>query len=100
MLTLLAAQAVQATPAGGAVQVELACAAEGLTLTIDDGGPSVPADDRSGLVSLETSGQSLGRPATMGLFLAATVARRLGGLVRLQDAPGGGTRFQVILPPG
>ncbi|HEU4535636.1 MAG TPA: hypothetical protein VFS00_16025, partial [Polyangiaceae bacterium] len=56
LLTLLGEQAIEATPAGGRVELGARSEGEGLLIWALDGGPAVPLPQREGLLRLETEG--------------------------------------------
>jgi two-component system, OmpR family, sensor kinase len=95
---LLVSHAVEVTPREGQVKISASAGADGLSVTVDDAGPAIPPDARAGLLSLELDGSPFGRPGTTGLFLAATLARRLGGRLELGDGVAGGARLRAVLP--
>ncbi len=75
---------------------------DGVTrIAVVDGGPGVPADQRDRVfdrfVRFDTSGRT---GAGLGLAIVARHVTRLGGVVRVEDEPGGGARFEVDLPDG
>jgi signal transduction histidine kinase len=88
--------------AASAVVVGLASDGRDVTLTVDDDGPGVPADQRAGVfqrfVRLDDARTRDHGGAGLGLAVVATVARSLGGDATVGDAPIGGARFTVTLP--
>jgi len=71
-------------------------------LSVDDNGPGIPPKERErifeqfyrigDLVTREVEGTGL------GLAIARSIVRAHGGRIRVEDAPGGGSRFLVALP--
>ncbi len=98
LLTLLGEQAIEATPAGGRVEIGARAEGEGLLVWANDGGPAVPVSYREGLLRLEAEGASLGRPADVELFFADALARQLGGFVELGQQTDGKGRAHAFLP--
>jgi signal transduction histidine kinase len=90
-----AAQAVGGAGAGP-LEVGLERRPEGLALTVDDRGPGLPEEIRERLFQPFVTA----RPGGVGLGLALT--RRIvtlhGGVLRLDDRPGGGTRATIVFP--
>lgn len=88
--------------AASAVAVRLTSDGRDVTLTVDDDGPGVPADQRAGVfqrfVRLDDARTRDHGGAGLGLAVVATVARSLGGDTTVGDAPIGGARFTVTLP--
>jgi signal transduction histidine kinase len=75
---------------------------DSIELTVADDGPGIPVGDRNRvferftmLDDVRTSGRS---GAGLGLAIAAAIASAHGGSVSVDDAPGGGARFVVVLP--
>lgn len=87
-----------AAEAGGTAAVELEARHndDALTIAVRDRGPGFPADvrERPGQLYRSTKGAGHG----VGLFLAANVARRLGGRMEVADRQGGGAEVRLVLP--
>ena len=96
--------ALEFTPAGGAITVALSPIAAGAIITVDDTGPGLPD---YALPRLFERFYSLPRPDTgakstgLGLSFVREVAHLHGGDVRLENRPAGGARatFTVATPP-
>ena len=71
-------------------------------ITVDDEGPGVPAEARARIWAPYSRLASASSSAVAGTGIGLAVVRELialhGGLVRVEDAPGGGARFVVELP--
>ncbi len=88
---------------GGAVAIAVRRRHEWAEVTVDDAGPGVAPDERdriferfyrgTGLASVRRGGGS-----GLGLALVAEHVRAHGGVVGVDDRPGGGARFFVRLP--
>ena len=98
LLRNLVDNAVKHSPPGGAVQVSVAQAADGVPeLTVDDEGPGVPVAERARVLDRfyrvpgsETPGSGL------GLAIVSTVAAQHQASLSLEDGPGGvGLRVRV-----
>ncbi len=93
--------AIEFTPAGGAVTVALAVDGARATVSVDDTGPGVPA---YALEKVFDRFYSLPRPDTgrkssgLGLSIVREVARLHGGEATLENRPGGGARAVLTLP--
>lgn len=104
----LALNAVQATPAGGAVRVEVALAGRGdltdgppfdhgaVAVRVTDSGPGIPPELRDRLFDPFTTT----RPGGSGLGLAVVhrAVEAHDGFVLVDGAPGGGASFTILLP--
>jgi signal transduction histidine kinase len=74
-----------------------------VVVAVEDHGPGVAPGERRHIFERFYRGQSSGRRGAstgtgLGLALVAEHVRLLGGLVGIEDAPGGGARFTVELP--
>ncbi len=78
--------ALRAAPRPGGVRLLLSAEA----LTVDDDGPGVPADELPQVFAPRTRGHDGG--TGMGLYIAATLAARLGWRLSLENRSGGGAR--------
>ena len=95
--------AIEFSPAGGTVKVEVVADGEQVTVSITDQGPGIPdyALDR-----IFERFYSLGRPDTgrkstgLGLNLVREVAKSHGGTIRVVNRPEGGALAELTLPRG
>jgi signal transduction histidine kinase len=97
-LQALVVNAVEASPAGGAVVVTVGQrdSANVVALTVEDEGPGLPASVRERLFTPHVTTKAAG--AGMGLYLAHRLATtRYGGTLALADRPDGGTRATLAL---
>ncbi|MCC7265932.1 MAG: HAMP domain-containing histidine kinase [Caulobacteraceae bacterium] len=86
--------AAEVSPSG--VTLAAARTAEGLEISVADAGPGFTAAQ---LASVGTPLQSTkGAGRGLGLFLAAALARRLGGRLTAANRPGGGAVVRLVLP--
>ena len=87
---------------GGAARVRLDRMPGVITITVDDDGPGIPEFDREKVFGpfyrREDSRNRETGGAGLGLTIARTVIRALGGDVTLDDAPQRGLRVEVTLP--
>lgn len=89
---------------GGPVAIRLSCGANGTgVIEVDDAGPGVPVQDREVVFDRFVRGRAAharaGTDGTgLGLALVAEHAAAHGGRAVVTDRPGGGARFQVLLP--
>jgi two-component system heavy metal sensor histidine kinase CusS len=95
----LVANAIQHTPPGGAVRLSAVESAEGLSLTVENSGPSIPSEhlpfifDRYYRVdpARSTSSQSSG----LGLAIVRAIMRLHGGEVHVRSVDGQKTSFTL-----
>ncbi|MDH6462703.1 two-component system sensor histidine kinase MtrB [Micromonospora sp. A200] len=89
---------------GGPVAIRLSCGANGTgVIEVDDAGPGVRVQDREVVFDRFVRGRAAharaGTDGTgLGLALVAEHAAAHGGRAVVTDRPGGGARFQVLLP--
>lgn len=96
MVQALVVNAVEASPVGGQIRIQLHGGDEALQLEITDQGPGVDPSVRPRLFQPHVTTKATG--SGMGLFLASRLAQtRYQGTITLEDAPGGGTRATARL---
>jgi signal transduction histidine kinase len=92
--------AVQHTPAGGSVAIDLHRDAGAVIVRVSDSGPGIPADDRHRIfdrfVQLDPSRRAQG--TGLGLPIARWIAEAHHGTLVLERSGPGGTTFCVSLP--
>jgi signal transduction histidine kinase len=92
----LVRNAVQHTPAGTTISVRCSREPDGVLLVVEDDGPGIAPERRESVFNLfERAHESSGIGA--GLALVRRFARLHGGYARLEERPGGGASFQVLL---
>jgi signal transduction histidine kinase len=98
IISNLLSNAFRWTPDGGKVELELAASNGRVSVAVDDNGPGVPPAERDRIFrpfwSRDDSGTGL------GLAIAHELAVALGGRIELRSEPGGGSRFELVLPAG
>ncbi len=94
--------AASAHPSGGArVTVRLAPGVDAngrpaLLFQVDDNGPGVPSEERQRIFTPFYTTKDHG--TGLGLAVSHTIAGLHGGALSVDDAPGGGARFVLVLP--
>ena len=91
----LVLNAIHAAPAGSLIRVAAMCEAEGLTLSVHDGGAGPPANIRDHLFEPFVTGRPDG--TGLGLSIVREVAAAHGGTARFA-ASEAGTTFEIIVP--
>jgi signal transduction histidine kinase len=100
----LVANAVRHTPDGGTVTVTARTDGSTVTLRVDDTGPGIPEDqlqrvfDRFYKVDESRTGTDLPSGSGLGLSIVQALVTRHGGSVSAGNVPGGGARFEIVLP--
>jgi signal transduction histidine kinase len=89
---------------GDAARVHLSEDETDCIVTIEDDGPGIPAEDREivfrPFFRRETSRSRETGGAGLGLTIARTVLRALGGEVTLKEGTSGRLKVEVIIPKG
>ena len=98
----LVANAVRHTPDGGRIVVSAERVSDGTLIRVEDTGPGIPPEhlplvfDRFYKIDrARASGQS---GSGLGLSIVKAIVERHGGRVSAANAPGGGARFDIVLP--
>lgn len=103
----LVLNARDAMPAGGPVRVHVTGqhAAEGsepagayVRIDVQDRGTGIPPEDRERVFEPFYTTKPVGRGSGLGLAIVRRVVDRVGGFIRVDNNPGGGTVFRVFLP--
>ena len=95
----LLVNAARHTPVGTPVHIGVRARADSIVLTVEDEGPGITDDLKESLFDPFRQGPSAsGRGVGIGLSLVKKFAELHGGSAKVEDAPGGGARFVIILP--
>jgi signal transduction histidine kinase len=97
----LVGNAIRHTPPGTAVSVCVANDDDGVLIQVDDAGAGVPDAEKEEIFELFARGASAdpSAPGTgVGLALVAQFTALQGGRAWVEDNPGGGASFRVLLP--
>jgi signal transduction histidine kinase len=96
IISNLLSNAFRWTPDGGRVDLELGTEDGVVSVVVEDSGPGISEEEQERIFrpfwSRDGSGTGL------GLTIARELAMAHGGGIRLQSAPGEGTRFELVLP--
>ena len=102
LLLNLLDNAVKYGPERGEVTVRLQRVGPCVELAVEDRGPGIPARDREAIFApfqrLDRDRRSGTTGAGLGLALVREFVARHGGVCRIEDRSGGGSRFVVSLP--
>ena len=94
--------AISFSPDGGRVTLALASRGDQVELAVSDQGPGVPTANRRDIFrrfySERPEGEDFGRHSGLGLSIAGAIVVAHGGQITVEDAPGGGALFRVLLP--
>ncbi|HEY7660099.1 MAG TPA: PAS domain-containing protein [Actinomycetota bacterium] len=103
ILENLLANSVRHTPPGTRVWVRVELEDEGIVLVVEDEGPGIPSELREAVFEPFRQGPDAPEHSPgvgVGLALVARFAELMGGRAWVQDRPGGGASFRVLLPDG
>ena len=94
--------AVKYNRRGGFVRVAVDMGEETYTITVEDNGLGIPAEDLPRVFErfyrVDKARSRAAGGTGLGLSIVRDTVSRRGGVVRAEGAPGGGTRFIVTLP--
>jgi PAS domain S-box-containing protein len=95
----LVSNALRHTPAGTAVEVAVTRRPDGVLLAVEDAGRGIPDAEKEGVFEAfhRRAGSAPGGLG-LGLFVVRRFAEIQGGRAWVEDAPGGGAAFRVLLP--
>jgi len=92
---VLADNACRHAGRGGTVRISVGQRASRVTLTVEDSGPGIPAEDRGRLFDRFHRATAEGGGAGLGLAIADSIVRSTAGQWRIADSPLGGALFGV-----
>ncbi len=102
ILAYLVDNAIRFSPDGGRVELRVLSSVRGTRFVVRDEGIGVPESERERIFEKFHRAQSAvarGIAGTgLGLYVAAELARELGGRITLEAAPGAGSIFALELP--
>jgi len=102
MVDNLVANAMEHSPAGTTVTVSAGAREEGIEIRVSDQGPGVPAAQRENVFEkyarLELRQAGITANRGLGLTFCRLAAEAHGGAIWIEDAPGGGALFRVLVP--
>ncbi len=91
------------TPTGSTVWVRVQEQADGVPISVEDNGPGVPEESREAIFEPFQQGSDMQghAPGTgIGLTLVSKLAEAHGGRAWVEERPGGGAAFRVVLSSG
>lgn len=94
--------ALKYTPAGGSVTVEVRPYEMFTAVCVQDTGPGIPEEEQAKIFGrfYRAPGAYQADGVGIGLYLTRQIAAGQGGYVRVNSAPGQGSRFSLYLPRG
>jgi two-component system, NtrC family, sensor kinase len=98
VLITLIMSAVDATPRGGRVELAAREDEAGVTISVRDNGPGIPADVLPKLFDPLAAVRRSGNGRGLGLATSQEFMKQLGTQIRVESAENAGTTFSVSLP--
>ena len=98
VLTNLIANAVDAMPAGGALEVRAFIGDGELRLSVKDSGTGITAEDRRRIFEPFYTTKSRGKGTGLGLAICREIARALKGRIDVETELGKGSTFTLAVP--
>ncbi|TFH37341.1 MAG: HAMP domain-containing protein [Anaerolineales bacterium] len=103
VLLNLVANAIEHTPSGGLIQLDLVCQGDHAELRVSDNGPGIPEDDLPHIFERffrrdPSRSRRTGGGAGLGLSIAFWITRSHGGTIKVESKEGQGSTFTIILP--
>ena len=92
--------AISFSPAGGEIRVTARRQNVSARITVEDGGPGIPADNLESIFErfyTERPSDNFGKHSGLGLSIVRQITQNAGGRVWAENVPGGGARFTVEL---
>ncbi|HET8653287.1 MAG TPA: HAMP domain-containing sensor histidine kinase [Gaiellaceae bacterium] len=96
IISNLLSNAFRWTPDGGRVELQLGADNGTVSVAVEDNGPGITPDEQERIFRPFWTGDGTG--TGLGLAIARELAVAHGGRIRLESAPGQGTRFELVLP--
>ncbi len=102
IISNLLSNAVRYSPAGTTVTLRLEVEGSLYRIMVEDHGIGIPVEDRGRLFEPFERGSNVGviKGTGLGLSIVKRTTEMLGGVVRIEEAAGGGTRFIIQFPQG
>ena len=97
IVTNLVTNALQATPADGAVAVAVGVRGGAGEVVVSDTGPGIPEEERASILRPFVTGDRR-HGIGLGLPVASELAQAMGGTIVVGERPGGGAAFTLRLP--
>jgi signal transduction histidine kinase len=96
----LLSNALKFTPDGGSIELRAWSTEEGVSITVEDTGPGIEADQLPYIFDkfYQVGDQARSKGAGLGLAIAHEVVIAHGGRIAAESEPGVGTTFRITLP--
>jgi signal transduction histidine kinase len=98
VLLNLLTNSIQATDAGGKINVTIRSSEEQISIVVQDNGCGIPEENLTKIFEPFFSTKAVGVGTGMGLYISSGIVTKLGGLMTVESQPGKGTTFTIALP--
>ena len=96
----LLVNAIDACEAGGRVTIGTSAVENGIVIEVTDTGSGIDPSIRGKIFDPFFTTKPVGQGVGLGLAISLSIVEAHGGVIDVESAPGGGTRFRVRLPLG
>ncbi len=98
VLLNLLTNSIQATDAGGKINVVIRSSEEQVSIAVQDNGCGIPQENLTKIFEPFFSTKAVGVGTGMGLYISSGIVTRLGGEMTVESQVGEGTTFNIKLP--
>lgn len=98
VLLNLLTNSIQATDAGGKINVTIRSSEEQVFIVVQDNGCGIPEENLTKIFEPFFSTKAVGMGTGMGLYISSGIVTKLGGLMTVESQPDKGTTFTIALP--
>ncbi len=98
VLLNLLTNSIQATDAGGKINVVITSSEEQVSIAVQDNGYGIPEENLTKIFEPFFSTKAVGVGTGMGLYISSGIVTKLGGVMAVDSQPDKGTTFTIELP--
>lgn len=98
VLLNLLTNSIQATDAGGKINVTVRSSEEQVSIVVQDNGYGIPEENLTKIFEPFFSTKAVGVGTGMGLYISSGIVTKLGGVMAVDSQPDKGTTFTIELP--
>jgi signal transduction histidine kinase len=98
VLLNLVTNAIQAVPKGGQVSLRLGGDDHEVSVAVEDNGPGIPEENIERVFEPFFTTKPEGQGTGLGLAVSRGIVERLGGRIEIDNRPGEGCTFRVVVP--
>jgi signal transduction histidine kinase len=98
VLLNLVTNAIQAAPEGGEVSLRLSGDDQEVSAAVEDNGPGIPEENIERVFEPFFTTKPEGQGTGLGLAVSRGIVERLGGRIEIDNRPGEGCTFRVVVP--